>query len=56
MDVAFVTKYIMTETKVIKGYVSTVKVIDFTESDFNGCAQVTRWSASVMKMGVAYAY
>ena len=57
MGVAFVTKHVVTETKV-KGYISAVKVVSFHQrSGFNGCTRVTRWSASViMKVVVAYAY
>ena len=33
-------------------YVSTIKVISFTEGGINGFTWVTRWKALVMKVGV----
>ena len=56
MGMAFVMKHVVTETKVIKGYVSAVKVTSFTERAVLTAVRVTRQSTSVMKVGVAYAY
>ena len=56
MGMALVTKHVVKEINLIH-YGNTVQVVSFTERMvLTAVPQVMRWSALVMKVGVAYAY
>ena len=56
MGVPAVTKHVITKTNLIKLYQHHKSRQLHREGSFNGCTEVTRWRAQVMKVDVAYAY